>query len=153
MNDECDTLTAADLDQLEKLLSNNTEWVTTHRVMFRALLALARKGLECDKDRTTYLNGLAVIDDERNALAAELAELRKACERPVSKEGRPMNRRSGRMVRASELLKEVGDIIEKWGDTCFYITGLSWGSVALWAQSDYEQRLAALLARTPEEGQ
>lgn len=58
--------------------------------------------------------------------------------RPISNEGRPMNRRKGRMVQASDLLKEIEEIIAKWGNTCFYVTGLSWGSVALWESSDYE---------------
>ena len=73
------TLTAADLDELEKIHNRASEQSVTHAVIelctLAALLALARKGLECDADRTTYLRVLAAIDGERNALAAELAEL------------------------------------------------------------------------------
>lgn len=54
-------------------------FIAASRNAFRALLALARKGLECDEDRKTYLRVLAGMTGERDAQAAELAELRKAC--------------------------------------------------------------------------
>lgn len=77
------TLTAADLDELEKIHNRASEQSVTHAVIelctLAALLALARKGLECDADRTTYLRVLAGMAGERDAQAAELAELRKAC--------------------------------------------------------------------------
>lgn len=74
-----DTLTAADLDELEKKLTEGRPFIATYRTVYRALLALARKGLECDKDRTTYLRVLAGVTGDCDAQAAELAELRKAC--------------------------------------------------------------------------
>lgn len=59
--------------------ARDAAFIAASRNAFRALLALARKGLECDEDRTTYLRVLAGMAGERDALAAELAELRKAC--------------------------------------------------------------------------
>jgi hypothetical protein len=35
------------------------------------------------------------------------------------------------MVQVSELIAELQALKERWGDTCVYITGLSWGAVAL----------------------
>lgn len=65
-----DTLTAAELNGLGQLLDGDAEFITVHRVTFRALIALARKGLECDADHTTYLRVLAGMAGERDALQA-----------------------------------------------------------------------------------
>jgi len=55
---------------------------------------------------------------------------------------RRKNRRKGRMVHVDDLIKELQKLRERWGNTCCYVTGLAWGSVALWQQADYEETQA-----------
>jgi hypothetical protein len=41
----------------------------------------------------------------------------------------------GRMVQIADLIAELQEIQRKFGNTCCFISGLSWGSVALWHES------------------
>jgi len=43
------------------------------------------------------------------------------------------------MVQIEELIKELQDIRDKFGNTCVYIRDMSWGAVALNRRSDDER--------------
>lgn len=45
----------------------------------------------------------------------------------------------GSMVQIADFIDELTDIKNRWGNTCVYITGCSWGAVALNEQADDEK--------------
>lgn len=50
-----------------------------------------------------------------------------------------MNRRNGRMVQIADLIAELQELHRRFGNTCCHVTGLAWGSNALWSESDYRE--------------
>lgn len=57
---------------------------------------------------------------------------------PTNSDGRPINRRRGRRLQIAELIAELQDIHKRYGNTVVYVSGLSWGSKALWDMADVE---------------
>jgi len=87
----------------------------------------------------TWLAGITIPEDRervrKDLVAKGIIGDKLVGNSPPEDHGDLTGPKPGRMVKIADLIAELQKIEERFGNTCCYVSGLAWGSVALWRDS------------------